>query len=69
MAITDEEIKAHTNAAELDRAIQEALDMLRKIEHEKADFLVLYEQHKSRMLSGITQMTALRTALKIQTGI
>lgn len=69
MAITDEQIRHITHAAELDRAISESLDMIRQLEREKSDFLVVYEQHKSRMLAALSQMTALRTAMKISLGV
>lgn len=69
MVISDEEIKAHTNAAQLDRCITDAFELYRQLKLEETDFLVKMQEQEKKIMASIGYMQALRTRIKIETGI
>ncbi len=68
MTISDDEIKAHTNAAQLDSAIAEAFELYRKLKIEETDFLLRMQEQEQKIMATIGRLQALRTTLKIVTG-
>jgi hypothetical protein len=69
MVITDDEIRWHSNATELDRAIKECFDLFRKLEMGKAEFIAHYDIQREKMLATLGHMQGIRLAMKTKLGV
>jgi len=71
MTISDEDIKGITNAAMLDQAINQCLEVLKLVHESERDcnrMQASIEVKKIEILSILGRLQGLRIAMKVQTG-